>query len=181
VRLKTKRGYDFGEVSSAMQKAIRRADARLAGYWALELWHSGFGNYVWKRLLTIGAEDCWGLLTAEIRALHESYAFVNKGVPAREPRGRIFVSKAVILLCAAKKNRDADHLQNFVYDALAGIDADRLAADLLAARKEKIPDYAFDCHTLKGKRKGKTKADFFRDEQRALKPFQPGLFDDLAS
>ena len=40
-------------------------------------------------------------------------------------------------------------------------------------------DYAFDCHTLKGKRKGKTKTDFFRDEQRALKPFQPGLFDDL--
>lgn len=35
----------------------RRADTRLAGYWALELWHSGFGNYVWKRLLTVSAED----------------------------------------------------------------------------------------------------------------------------
>ena len=35
------------------------------------------------------------------------------------------------------------------------------------------------CHTLKGKRKGKTSSDFFREEQRALKPFQPGLFDDL--
>jgi len=50
---------------------------------------------------------------------------------------------------------------------------------LLNAPKEKIPDYAFDCHTLKGKRKGKTKADFFREEQRALKPWQPGLFDEL--
>jgi len=50
--------------------------------------------------------------------------FVNKTVPAKQPRGRIFISKAVILLCAARKNRDADHLQNFVYDALAGIDAD---------------------------------------------------------
>ena len=49
MRIMTKRGYDFGEVSSAMQKAIRRADTRLAGYWALELWHSGFGNYVWNR------------------------------------------------------------------------------------------------------------------------------------
>jgi hypothetical protein len=37
---------------------------------------------------------------------------------------------------------------------------------------EQVPDYAFDCHTLKGKRKGKTKADFFREEQRALKPFR---------
>ena len=35
------------------------------------------------------------------------------------------------------------------------------------------------CHTLKEKRPGKTKADFFREEQRALKPFQPGLFDEL--
>jgi hypothetical protein len=60
-----------------------------------------------------------------------------------------------------------------------------------------VPDYALDCqrppslplrvarrasylaplgcHTLKGKRKGKTKAEFFREKERALKPFQPGL------
>jgi len=29
-----------------MQKAIRRGDAKLAGYWALELWASGYGQYV---------------------------------------------------------------------------------------------------------------------------------------
>ena len=90
------------------------------------------------------------------------------------------LAKALILLCAARKSRDADHLQNFVYDALAGLDADQLAADLLKAAKEKVPDYAFDCHTLKGKRAGKTKADFFREEQNALKPWQQGLFDALA-
>lgn len=179
MRIITRRGYEFGEVSSAMQKAIRRADTRLAGYWALELWASGYGNYVWKRLLTVSAEDVWGLITSEIKALHDSYVHVNKGVPAREARGRIFISKAVILLCAARKSRDADHLQNFVYDALAGLDADKLAADLLKAGKEKVPDYALDCHTRKGRKQGKTKADFFREEQQALKPFQPGLFDDL--
>jgi len=42
-----------------------------------------------------------------------------------------------------------------------------------------VPDYAFDCHTLKGKRAGKTKTEFFRDEHAALEPFQPGLFDHL--
>ncbi len=76
--------------------------------------------------------------------------------------------------------RARDHWQDIVYDALAGIDADQPAADLLKAGKMKVPDYAFDCHTLKGKRKGKTKADFFREEQKALKPFQPGLFDEMA-
>ena len=55
--LNTKRGYPFPAVSSAMQKAIRRGDAKLAGHWALELWASGFGHYVWRRLLTVSAED----------------------------------------------------------------------------------------------------------------------------
>ena len=41
------------------------------------------------------------------------------------------------------------------------------------------PDYAFGCHTLRGKRAGKTKADFFRGEQGALRPWQPGLFEEL--
>jgi len=44
MRLRTVRGYDFGEVSSAMQKALRRGDAKLAGYWAIELWSSGYVN-----------------------------------------------------------------------------------------------------------------------------------------
>lgn len=29
-----------------MQKAIRRADAAVAGYFGLELWHSGYRDYV---------------------------------------------------------------------------------------------------------------------------------------
>ena len=42
-----------------------------------------------------------------------------------------------------------------------------------------IPAYAYDCHTREGRKRGKTKADFFKAEQEALEPFQPGLFDDL--
>ena len=77
-----------------MQKSIRQADAKLAGYWALELWESGFGLYCWKRLLTVNAEDCWGILTAEVKALHDVYLVVNEGLPAKQHRGRIFISKA---------------------------------------------------------------------------------------
>ena len=132
---------------------------------------SGYGNYVWKRLLTVSAEDVCGLITSEIKALHDSYVFVNKTVSAKQPKGRIFISKAVILLCAARKSRDADHLQNFVYDALAGIDADKLAAELLKAGKEKVPDYAFDCHTLQGEAKGQDEGGIFPRGATALKPF----------
>ena len=42
-----------------------------------------------------------------------------------------------------------------------------------------IPDYAFDCHTKRGRMMGQTKADFFKAEQDALQPRLPGLFDDL--
>ena len=178
--LHTKRGYSFPAVSSAMQKAVRRGDAKLAGYWALELWASGFGQYVWRRLLTISAEDCWGILTQEVKALHDSYTEINANLPARQPKGRIFISKAVILLCLAKKSRDADHLQNFVYDRQAGIAPESLTDELESSGEYvPIPDYAYDCHTPQGRRMGKTKAEFFRQEQDALSPFIPGLFDDL--
>jgi replication-associated recombination protein RarA len=175
----TIRGYDLSEVVSALQKAIRRGDGRLAGYWAIEMWESGYDAYVWRRLLTTSAEDCWGILTQEIIALHQAYQTINKG--KKERRGRIFVAKATLLLSQARKCRDADHLTNLVYDAAAIPDAE-LEAWIDEARKnpESIPDYAFDVHTAKGKRQGKTKADFFRDEFKALKPREPGLFDDLA-
>ena len=174
-QLRTTRGYDFYEVASAMQKAIRRADAKVAGYFALELWHSGYVEYVWRRLFTISAEDCYGIITTEIESLYKAYLFINE--KANEPQGRVFVSKAVLLLCDAKKNRDADHLSNLVYDR-NDCDVEKWLDDV---RKSPIPvpEYTFDVHTKKGKAKGRTKADFFRDELEALKPREKGLFDDL--
>lgn len=173
--IRTTNGYDFFEVSSAMQKAIRRGDARTAGFFALELWHSGYRDYVWKRLFTISAEDCYGLITAEVEALWQGHELVNKG--RKEPRGRIFVSKAVLLLCECRKSRDADHLQNLIYDR-GDVDVGRWIDDVRATPLP-VPDYTFDVHTRKGKKRGRTKEEFFRDEYEALKPRIPGLFDDL--
>ena len=85
---------------------------------------------------------------------------------AKAPKGRIFISKAVILLCLAKKSRDADHLQNFVYDQQAGLDVATLTTELeQSGEYVPIPDYAYDCHTPRGRAMGKTKADFFKQEQ----------------
>jgi hypothetical protein len=53
----------------------------------------------------------------------------------------------------AKKSRDADHLQNFVYDQQAGLDAATLTDELeQAGQYIPIPDYAYDCHTPQGGR-----------------------------
>jgi len=179
----TTRGYEFFECASAMQKAIRRGDATTGGYFAVELFESGFGQYVWKRLLTVSAEDCWGLLTQEVEALYSAYTLVNeKKTREGKDRGRIFIAKAVILMAAAKKSRDADHLTNFVYDQKADLTDEGIAAALAECRGDppmEVPDYAFDVHTKKGKRRGMTREDFFRDEHQALAPRQPGLFDHL--
>lgn len=173
--IKTNGGYDFFEVSSAMQKAIRRADVAVAGFFALELWESGFRDYVWKRLFTISAEDCYGIITKEIEALWQGHELVNK--KATTPKGRIFISKAVILLCECRKCRDADHLQNIIYDRKY-IDVEKWIEDV-RRNPIPIPSYTFDVHTRRGKKLGRTKEDFFKDELNALNPREKGLFDDL--
>ena len=76
--LRTQRGYDFYEVASALQKSIRRGDVEVAGYMALELFPK-YAEYCWKRLLTVSAEDCYGVITKEITALYDAFHIVNKG------------------------------------------------------------------------------------------------------
>ncbi len=67
-----------------------------------------------------------------------------------------------------------------VYDQQAGLEADALAQELRESGEYvAIPEYAYDCHTREGKKRGKTKADFFKAEHVALEPLQPGLFDHL--
>lgn len=178
MQLKTKRGYDFYEVASALQKSIRRGDTKIAGYMALELFPN-YANYCWKRLLTISAEDCYGIITKEIMSLYEAFQIINKGLKGDNLKGRVFISKAVILLSEAKHNRDADLLSNYIYDKKMTIDDDEIERYFEEVRSEKIdiPDYAYDIHTIKGKKSGKTKEDFFKEEENALKNKQVSIFD----
>lgn len=173
----TQRGYNLFDVASALQKSIRRGDVRLAGYMAIELFPR-FSEYAWKRLLTISAEDCYGVITKEIMALYDAFHVINKGNKQKD-KGRIFIAKAVILLCQTKHNRDSDILTNYVYDKKYDITDDQIEALMDEVRNERpeIPEYVYDVHTLKGKRMGKTKQDFFKEEEEALKYRQPSLFD----
>lgn len=178
MEIKTQRGYDFYEVASALQKSIRRADVKLAGYMALELFPR-YAEYCWKRLLTISAEDCHGLITQEIKSLYDAFWVINKGKKGDDLKGRIFISKAVIILCTCKHNRDADLLSNYIYDKKALISDEAIETLMDEVRKEdmKIPSYVYDCHTIKGKKMGKTKKQFFIDEEESLANRQLSIFD----
>ena len=150
---------------------------------ALELFHSGFHFYVWKRLLTISAEDCYGAITTEIWALYQAFLLIREkikeGNPKEANKGRLFITKAVIFLCIARKCRDADHISNLFYDLeiISPSEMQKYISDV----KEPIemPAYVFDCHTPTGKRLGKTRKDFFKDEYLALNPKAQGEFDKL--
>jgi replication-associated recombination protein RarA len=177
-KLFTKRGYPLLDMASALQKAIRRSNVKLAGYAAQELFASGYSLYVWKRLLTVAAEDCAGFVSKEIWALYESFKLINTG--KKDLKGRIFLSKAVIILCLALKSRDADHMNVLMYDHLVDIDENEISEIMKEVNENsdpiEIPDYVYDVHTWKGKRNGLTKKDFIQNEQKCLTPTQPKQF-----
>jgi hypothetical protein len=192
----TKRGYNFYEVLSALQKAIRRGDVRHACYWAAELYESGFGPAVWNRLLIISAEDCWGTVTQhvealrrEVKALEAADKQINKDKDGsdKKPLNLLFVVKAAYLLALAQKCRDVDNFICLIY-APAAIPGEELLADLKAAQDGEripIPADALDKHTIEGKMRLKKLGlpdkqiteEFIRKETKALKPRVPGMFD----
>lgn len=182
-QLFTKKGYMLYQVVSAMQKAIRRGDVKMAGYWACEMWQSGYDRYFWRRILIISAEDVFGVITKEVMALHDAYLITNshqKGAGG----GQLFVCKAAYLLAMAKKTRDVDNLINLVYMDGMGITDDEIRKDCQDANDAEIHDFpvpweAWDYHTPKGKKRGETRETFIVREHEALKPRMPGLFDHL--
>lgn len=179
MELRTTHGYNLYDISSMLQKAIRRADVYHAAYAAAEL-HPKYRTYLWKRLLTVSAEDCYGIMTKEIIALEQADSYVNGKSENKHDDNWLFIAKAVTLLCMARKNRDADYVacnfmcpdRNLNPDEIKEFDFNELHATC------EIPGWVYDVHTRRGKMNGKTKIDMIRDEQDALTPHQFNLFDD---
>lgn len=179
--LTTRNGHNFYDIASLMQKAIRRSNPNLAGYAAYELFGK-YHTYLWKRLVVVSAEDCWGIMTKEIIALKLADDFHNKGRKGYD-KDPLFVAKAITLLCMAKKNRDACYVAcNFMLPdrLLDESEIEHVDITQCSLGVEGIPDWVFDCHTLTGKKNGKTDLDMTISEQQALTPLQPGLFDECS-
>lgn len=185
MEIKTLNGYNMYDMASMLQKAIRRCDIPHAAYAAEELMPS-FRPYLWRRMVVISAEDCYGIMTKEIIALWEADQEYNKDKKSWTEMSVIFIAKALLLLCLARKNRDADYVAlNFMWNdrLLTKEELDEfvdssILDDLQHPERIRIPDYVFDKHTILGKRRGKDEIDFFRDEIQQLRPHQESMFDD---
>ena len=176
---RTKNGHNLYDMSSMLQKSIRRADYNHAGYAANEM-YGNYYNYLWKRLLVISAEDCYGIITKEIVGLKMASDIANKGRKGYDI-DPIFIAKAITLLCSARKNRDACYFAcNYmcIDRLIPEEEIEHIDLDSCSLGTEGIPDWVFDIHTIKGRINGKTDLDMTIDEQKALTPLQIGIFDE---
>jgi replication-associated recombination protein RarA len=151
-------GHQPHEVVSALQKAVRRGEMDGAMYWAAELDRSGYGAWMWKRLLVIASEDVGVAdphLIATIRALRELHREIAKKDPTE---GRLQVLHAVYLLVRAPKSRALVMAACWYFsDAHPRLD---------------VPDHALDRHTARGRRMGRGWAQF-RSEAAHLEHHEP--------
>ncbi len=148
----TVNGYNYLEVVSTLQKAIRRGDESRALFFSTEVILSGKDEAIWRRLKVITSEDV-GLATlsapAIIESLHSGYKEAKKQKKDSKPE-RLMIIHAVLFLCRCKKSRLVDWVVNTYFP--------NHGDDLI-----KIPDYAFDMHTSKGRRMGKDLQHFVEE------------------
>lgn len=146
-------GYICEEVTSAMQKCIRRGMEEQALFWATELDLSGFGEYVWKRLKIIASEDVGmeenGSRAILIRALYDNWLEQRKKKDAKHAPERLFLVHAVIALCRSYKSRVVDNALIVFYEGTRA--------------HPEIPDFALDRHTARGRRKKRGWDHFFTE------------------
>ncbi|GAB3767788.1 hypothetical protein GCM10028818_01200 [Spirosoma horti] len=157
--IKTKKGYDFFEVSSAMQKCIRRGHEDQAMFWAVELYDSGFSEYVWKRMRIMSSEDVGlaePMMPANIWALYRMFQEQAKKKEDKNEPQRLFMTHAVLLLCRARKSRMIDW--SLLFHWLTH-----------PFKKLVIPDFAYDKHNERGRMLKRSWAHFF-DEGTILHP-----------
>jgi replication-associated recombination protein RarA len=143
----TKKGYQFFEVASALQKSIRRGIIEDACYWTTELYPK-YANYTWKRLQIICCEDI-GLAEpnapVRINALFQMWERLKK---AKSDDQILPIIQAVMYLCQCEKSRMIDWAKCYYKDNHE-------------MHNMEIPDYALDMHTRRGKKMGRGVKHFF--------------------
>lgn len=138
-------GNVIAEVLSAVIKEIRRGKEENALYWALEMAQCGRipEKFLWECLVVCSVEDI-GLanptVLLSVRSARDEYL----ALPHKDKRRFIFLAFAVSALSRSRKSRYVTELS---MDVQARMEAGEL--------KLKIPDYAIDVHTKRGRDLGR--------------------------
>jgi replication-associated recombination protein RarA len=141
----TEHGHPVAEVLSAVIKEVRRGKEEESLYWALEMAMCGrkAEEFLWECLIVCVPEDI-GLANPEalpvIKDAREGYF----SLPMEDKRRFVFLVFVISYLCRSKKSRYVSELLGDVMDR-------RESGEL----NLKIPDYAVDKHTARGRRMGR--------------------------
>lgn len=153
-RLGTLNGYSLFEVTSWMQKAIRRGRIEDACWCAVELDISSYGEYCWRRLRIIASEDV-GMANPSAAPMVDALYNGWKDFASRDQDAdRLFLIHAVFGLCLSPKSRVVDNLTIVAYTDHG---------------TPEVPDWAYDMHTQKGRAMGRG-VDHFYEEGAATFP-----------
>ena len=150
---RTIKGYEFGEVTSAYQKEIRRSDSEKALFWGMELYDTS-PYYFWKRTFIIACEDIGDVKVASaISSLMQGWEFCKKASYFVDPQ---MVVMAILLLAESKKSTEIDDAKNFILNHRK------------KGMKLEVPEYALDAHTSRGKEAGKNDADWYEERNKTI-------------
>jgi hypothetical protein len=173
--MQTAHNYSVDEVSSALQKSIRRGYEEAALYWGYEMMMSPNKTHhsqLWNRLKVIASEDIGPADPAMpilIDVLWRSWKEKKKEC--------IFTVNAIIALVRSPKSRITDNAFNLLKSEWKLGVMNLLPLDILDETKlepavppvydkdkpRPIPGFALDKHTRAGKREGFGKANFYEE------------------
>lgn len=145
-----KLGYEFDEVTSAMQKEIRRGDEEAAVFWGLLLYDAS-PFYAWKRVLVTAAEDI-GLASERtvglVCSLGQAWRQCKEGSYFVSPHHLVM---ALILLCRSSKSTEVEDLLTLTEELQK------------RGEKREMPAYAIDGHTKAGRERGAQWDEWYAD------------------
>lgn len=136
--------YKMDEVSSALNKEIRRGNEEEAMYWAMQFVKAKLVGYLWRRLSVIALEDCADETIPFVHACMELSSVSVKGVTNEINTNAL--ARCILMMCRCPKSREA-------------CDFDWLVQKKMEKKKLEIPDYALDSHTARGRKMGRTGID----------------------
>lgn len=162
VRVRTLHDFPADEVISALQKEIRRGNTENAALLAYEMYVTSaeLENFLWKRLLVISVEDI-GFGDPQAPVLVHNLYQMHLIYHRDEGDRLLFVIQAVRFLCACQKDRSTDEMINWLKHEMTQ-----------GELRPRIPDYAIDMHTARGKSMGRGPRHFWEEGAR-LNPELP--------
>jgi len=109
--------YDFLEITSNLEKMCRRGEEYKAAYSAFLLHTSGYGLYLWRRLVIISCEDVGNgdsQTSILVSSLFQSWLQLHKHNKQPTLDKFLLPLQAVLYICKCSKSRECDSLANLI-------------------------------------------------------------------